>query len=139
MVREARAAGQTVFMTSHVMSEVQHAADRVAMIRDGRLVLVSDIRTLRRVHRLQVRFAEPVAPAEFSSIAGVGEVVVDGPTLHCTVSGSADAVVKAVARHTVETIRADEPDLEELFLTHYTSSTSTAPTPASAPEVHHVG
>jgi ABC-2 type transport system ATP-binding protein len=121
MVREAKAAGQTVFMSSHVMSEVQQTADRVGIIREGRLVAVERIEDLREraVRRVQIQFADPVDPAEFERLPGVSELTVEGCALRCRLDGRADDLVKAAARHTVVSLLSEEPDLEELFFTFY--------------------
>jgi len=121
MVREARDRGQTVFMSSHVLSEVQHTADRVGIIRDGTLVAVEAVDSLRRraVRRVELRFDGAVAADAFENLEGVSEVAVDGPTLRCRLTGRADPLVKMAARYTVESIVIEEPDLEELFLTYY--------------------
>jgi len=121
MVREAKAAGQTVFMSSHVMSEVQQTADRVGIIREGRLVAVERIEDLREraVRRVQIQFADPVDPAEFERLPGVTELTVEGRALRCRLHGRADDLVKAAARHTVVSLLSEEPDLEELFFTFY--------------------
>jgi ABC-2 type transport system ATP-binding protein len=121
MVREAKLAGQTVFMSSHVMSEVQQTADRVGIIREGRLVAVERVEDLREraVRKVEIVFDAPVTPAEFEGLAGVSDVAVDGPTLRCRLDGRADALVKAAAKHTVVGLLSEEPDLEELFFTYY--------------------
>jgi ABC-2 type transport system ATP-binding protein len=121
MVREARDAGQTVFMSSHVMSEVQQTADRVGIVREGRLVAVERVEELREraVRRVEIHFAEPVPPSEFMALPGVSDVAVTDHTLRCRLSGRADALVKAAARHTVVSLLSEEPDLEELFFTYY--------------------
>jgi ABC-2 type transport system ATP-binding protein len=121
LIREARDAGQTVFMSSHVMSEVQQTADRVGIIREGRLVTVERVETLREraVRRVEIHFDNPVTAAEFSRLPNVSEVTVDGNTLRCRLDGRADALIKAAGRHTVVNILSEEPDLEELFFTFY--------------------
>ncbi|QGN47483.1 ABC transporter ATP-binding protein [Micromonospora sp. WMMD558] len=121
MVREARAAGRTVFMSSHVMSEVQQTADRVGIIRDGRLVTVARVDELREqaVRRIEIHFEDPVTEAEFTALPGVSEVAVVGTTLRCRLDGRADALVKAAAGHTVVGLLSEEPDLEELFFGYY--------------------
>ncbi len=121
MAREAREQGRTVFMSSHVLSEVQHVADRAGVIRNGRLVTIMNIDALRthaQVH-LSVRFAEPVDHREFSEIPGIRGLQVDDTLLTCLVDGDIDPVIKAIARHRVTQFLSEEPDLEELFLTHY--------------------
>lgn len=119
MVREARNAGRTVFMSSHVLSEVEETADKVAIIRDGRLVLVSDLASVRRVRRFEVTFAHPVTATELGAPRGVGDLRLDGSKLNGTVDGAVDDLIKALARHTVVSLRVDDPDLEELFLRPY--------------------
>ncbi|MBA9005189.1 ABC transporter ATP-binding protein [Thermomonospora cellulosilytica] len=122
MVAEAKSAGRTVFMSSHIMSEVEAVADRVAIIRDGRLVALDTVAGLRARSLLQVRidFTAPVPAEEFTGLPGVTDLEVQGTTLTCNVNGSPDALVKAAARHTVTGLHADTQDLEELFHAYYT-------------------
>ncbi|MDG6107324.1 ABC transporter ATP-binding protein [Dactylosporangium aurantiacum] len=128
MVREARDAGQTVFMSSHVLAEVQEVADRVAIVRDGRLAAVQRVESLgrRAVRTVEVHFADPVDAAEFAVLPGVRDVDVSGPVLRCTVEGRLDPLVKAAARHEVIDLLSAEPDLEETFLSFYYHSEGTA-------------
>src|SRR2546429_5997234 len=121
MVREARAAGQTVFMSSHVMSEVQQTADRVGIVREGRMVVVERVEDLREraVRQVEIHFEDPVSAEEFAALPGVSDVTVDQNVLRCRLDGRADALVKAAAKHTVIGLRSEEPDLEELFVTYY--------------------
>ncbi|MEW2357592.1 ABC transporter ATP-binding protein [Spirillospora sp. NPDC029432] len=122
MVAEARADGQTVFMSSHIMSEVEAVADRVAIIREGRLVALDSVADLRARSFLQVRitFAAPVPAEEFAGLPGVTDLAVEGTVLTCRVDGAPDALVKAAARHTVTGLHAGGQDLEELFHAYYT-------------------
>ncbi|MFJ6212287.1 ABC transporter ATP-binding protein [Streptomyces sp. NPDC092296] len=125
LVREARADGRTVFMSSHALSEVQAAADRVAIIRDGLLVTVDTVAALREraVRTVELHFDGPVAAEEFHRLPGVAEVAVQttatGSLLRCRLAGSPDALVKAAARHTVTGLLCEEPDLEQLFFAYY--------------------
>ncbi len=123
LVREARTAGRTVFMSSHVLGEVQEVADRAAVLRAGRLVAVEDVDTLREraVHEVELHFDAPVPAAAFADLPDVRHVSVDGATVRAVVEGRADALVKAAARFTVLTVRSHEPDLEDAFLAHYAS------------------
>ncbi len=123
MAREARQQGKTVFMSSHVLSEVQHVADRAGIIRNGRLVTIMDIDALRshaQVH-LRVRFAEPIDARAFSDIPGIQNLRIDDTLLTCLVDGEIDPVIKAISRFRVTQFISEEPDLEDLFLTHYRS------------------
>ncbi|PRX51277.1 ABC-2 type transport system ATP-binding protein [Prauserella shujinwangii] len=121
MVTEARAAGQTVFMSSHIMSEVERVADRVGIIREGRLVTLDTVAALREhaVRRVRLTFDRPVPAEGFAHLPGVVDASTQGTTLHCRVEGSPDALLKAAARHTVTDLLSEEPDLEELFFTYY--------------------
>ncbi len=121
MVREARANGQTVFMSSHVLAEVQQSADRVGIVRDGQLAAVERVESLgrRAVRTVEIHFADPVQEAEFAALPGVSDVTVSGPVLRCTVDGRLDPLVKAAARHDVVDLLSSEPDLEETFLSFY--------------------
>jgi ABC-2 type transport system ATP-binding protein len=124
LLDEARAAGQTVFLSSHVLPEVQRVCDRVAFIRDGALVAVEDVAglTKKAVRELQVVFAHPVPAATFRDISGVTSVTGDGDdgrTLRLTVTGSIDPVVKALAGHPVLDLVSELPDLEDVFMTFY--------------------
>ncbi|MEV6523792.1 ABC transporter ATP-binding protein [Longispora sp. NPDC051575] len=120
LVTEARDNGQTVFMSSHIMSEVQAVADRVGILREGRLVALDRVENMREraVRKVTLTFDAPVDPAEFD-LPGVTDLAADGNVLTCRVAGSPDALVKAAARHTVTGLLSEEPDLEELFLTYY--------------------
>ena len=121
LVREATAAGRTVFMSSHVLSEVQRGADRAGLVRAGELVTVESVESLREraPRRVEAQLATPVQPDEFAALPDVRDVRVDGKVLHCRVDGSPDALVKALARHTVLDLVVDEADLEEIFLGYY--------------------
>lgn len=121
ILREARDGGQTIFMSSHVLSEVQQVADRVGIIREGKLVAVEGVDTLREraMRRVRITFDAPVPLEAFQGLPEVNDLQVHGATLSCRVAGRPDALVKAAARFTVTGLTAEEADLEELFLTFY--------------------
>jgi ABC-2 type transport system ATP-binding protein len=121
LLAEVSARGRTVFLSSHTLSEVERVTDRLAILREGRLVVVDSLENLRRVavQRLEIEFGEPVDAREFDGLPGVTEARADGRTVTVSFEGSADPVVKAAARHEVRAIHPREDDLEEIFLRYY--------------------
>jgi ABC-2 type transport system ATP-binding protein len=121
MVGEARARGRTVFLSSHVLGDVERLADRVGLLRDGRLVLVDDVGALKsRVpRRLELHFAEPPPPGTFDGLPGIRSVEQAGDRATLTLAGPVDAALKAAARFRVLTLTSHEPDLEDIFLELY--------------------
>ena len=121
LVAETSAAGATILLSSHVLSELEHVAGRVAMIRGGKLLAVEAIEDLKRAapRRVVVTFGDPVPAEEVERLPGVSDVEVRDAVARFTVHGTMDPVVKALARHEVVTLSAQEPDLEELFLDRY--------------------
>jgi ABC-2 type transport system ATP-binding protein len=121
LARRATAEGRTVFMSSHVMSEVQAIADRVGVIRQGRLVAVERVEDLRErsMRKVEIRFAGAAPTDQVARLPGVTEVTVDDAVLRCRVDGHADEFIKAVARHPVVSFTAEELDLEEIFFHYY--------------------
>jgi ABC-2 type transport system ATP-binding protein len=118
LVREASANGQTVFMSSHVMSEVQQTCHRVGIIREGTLVAVEDIDELRRraVRKVEVVFGDPPT---LDRIEGLQEPVLTGNVLRGKLSGEVDTFIKSIARFRVTDLVSEEPELEELFFSYY--------------------
>ena len=123
LVNETRDAGATIFLSSHILSEVEHVCDRVGIIRSGRLVKVAELEEIHRirVHRIELEFAPgtDVPDAAIRSAAGVEDVVVEDNKVTCTVKGAFDPLLKALSGATVTNLVSHEPSLEELFLTHY--------------------
>jgi ABC-2 type transport system ATP-binding protein len=121
LLREANADGATVFMSSHVLSEVEQVADRVAVIRDGQVVDTDRVEALRghAGQEVRLRFDLPVDPAEFRGVPGVERLDADGTTLTCLLRGEPDALLKAASRHHVVGWSAHDRDLEDLFLDFY--------------------
>lgn len=122
-IREASDRGQTVFMSSHVLSEVQAVADQVGIIREGRMVAVEDVDDVRRraTRTVEVIFDEPVTADDFRGLTAVRDLHVEDARLTCQLVGRADEFVKAVARHPVVSVLAEEPDLDDLFFDYYRS------------------
>jgi len=121
VLREAVAGGRTVFFSSHVLSEAEKACDRVAIIRDGRIVMVDRVDALRDLaaHQVELRFSGPVPAAEFEKIAGVSNVQAEDHVLRMHVTGPIAPVVKAAAQYDLADFVSREPSLEETFLAQY--------------------
>lgn len=122
LVRETVDDGRTVFLSSHVLSEVQHVADRVGIIREGRLVAVEDVGSLRgrAVRELEVRFAHAVPRDEIAAVPGVRGLAVEGPVARLHLEGHPGQLLQVLARHDVVDLLSHEPDLEDVFLSYYT-------------------
>ena len=120
-VVDARDRGQTVLLSSHILSEVEALCDRVAILRAGRLVEVGTLAEMRHLSALHVE-AEMNGPVpDLTEIAGVSAVKVDGNRVACEVTGSVEPLLAALASSGVHRLVSREPSLEELFLAHYGS------------------
>jgi ABC-2 type transport system ATP-binding protein len=121
VIREAKAEGRTVFLSSHILSEVEKTCDRVAIIREGRLVRVDRTDALRDLahHTVELVFSDRVPVAAFSALPGVSDVVAEDHILRMRVSGSITPVVRAAAQYDLADFVSREPSLEETFLAEY--------------------
>jgi ABC-2 type transport system ATP-binding protein len=121
VIREAKAEGRTVFLSSHILSEVEKTCDRVAIIRDGRLARVDRVEALRDLahHQVEVRFVGQVPVAAFAALPGVSDIVAEDQLLRMRVSGSITPVVREAARYELLDFVSREPSLEETFLAEY--------------------
>ena len=128
VIREAKAEGRTVFLSSHILGEVEKTCDRVGIIREGRLVKVDRVGALRDLahHQVELRFAGEVPVAAFSGLPGVSEVAADDHVLRMRVSGSITPVVREAARYELLDFVSREPSLEETFLAQYGHSAERA-------------
>jgi polyether ionophore transport system ATP-binding protein len=132
-VAEARARGQAVFLSSHILSEVEALSDRVAILRGGELVEVGTLAQMRHLSALSVDATFDGAPPDLSRIPGVTAVDVEGNHVRCQVIGSVEPLLDALVSSGVHQLLSREPSLEELFLAHYGRETATAK------DVAHVG
>ena len=128
IIREAKAEGRTVFLSSHILSEVERTCDRVAIIRDGRLVRVDRVEALRDVahHQVELRFAGDVPVAAFASLEGVSDLSTEDHTLRMRVSGSIAPLVREASKYELVDFVSREPSLEETFLAQYGRGTAEA-------------
>ncbi len=121
LLRETVAGGRTVFLSSHELDDVQRVADRVAIIRAGRLVVSDTVERLRRraPQSLELRFKAPVAASAFESVAGVQNVTVDGDRVALQATGELAPLLRVIADHEPVDVVVRRTDLDELFLTYY--------------------
>ncbi|MBE1494067.1 ABC-2 type transport system ATP-binding protein [Amycolatopsis lexingtonensis] len=129
LLREHTTTGGSVLFSSHVLAEVQRVADRIGVLRAGRLVTVDRVDDLRAksLHHVRARFADDVPAAVFAAVPGVRDVAVDGGVLTCGAPEAAlDALVKRIAQHRLLDFECVEADLEETFLTYYGPGTGDA-------------
>ena len=125
LLEQAAAEGRTVFLSSHVLPEVERMCHDVAIIRAGEIVAVEDIAQLksRSAHVIEITFAAP-PPANLFDIPGVRVASRDGTTVRLQTRGEVDAIVKAAATQTVLDFRTEQPSLEDIFLSYYSGTAS---------------
>ncbi len=121
LVQLAKAAGRTVFLSSHILSEVEKTCGRVAIIREGRIVKTDTVDALRDLahHQVELRFTDSVPIAAFAGLPGVSDVVAGDHVLRLRVSGPITPVVRAAAQYDLLDFVSREPSLEETFLAQY--------------------
>jgi ABC-2 type transport system ATP-binding protein len=118
-IHEAKSNGQTVFLSSHILGEVEALCDRVGILRAGKLVEMGKLAEMRHLSALTVEatFTGPVP--DLSGIPGVSEVHMEGRVVRCQVRGSIEPLLKVLAASGVDELLSREPSLEELFLALY--------------------
>ena len=124
MVREARDQGTTVFLSSHILSEVEHVCDRVGIIRAGKLVRVASLAELHdiRLHRVEIEFAGELPLERLRAADGVSDVTVEDHRVRCVVKGAFAPLLEALAGTQVVNLSSHEPTLEETFLEYYATT-----------------
>jgi len=120
LLAEATGRGATVLLSSHVLSEVERLCHRVAFLREGQVVAVEDVATLksRTLHIIEATFASP-PPAGAFDLPGMQEIERHGETVHLQVRDELDAAVKAISRYRLLDLRTEQPSLEQVFLAYY--------------------
>lgn len=121
LVRETRAEGRTVFMSSHVLSEVEDCADVIGMLGGGRLLMVENVDALqqRQVHHMNLTFDTTPPVDLFSTLGGVRDVFADDGRVRLTIEGSTRELLEVTAPYGISSLTSVEPDLEDLFLGLY--------------------
>jgi ABC-2 type transport system ATP-binding protein len=118
-IQEAKRRGQTVLLSSHILSEVESLCDRVAILREGRLVETGTLADMRHLSKVSVEATFSGAVPDLSSVLGVSSVRASGRAVHLEVAGSVQPLLKILADSDVDHLLIREPSLEELFLALY--------------------
>jgi ABC-2 type transport system ATP-binding protein len=118
-IAESKERGQTVFLSSHILAEVEALCDRIAILRAGHLAEVGTLAEMRHLSALQVEAEFNGAIPDLMSVPGVSAIQVDGNRIRCQVTGSVDPLLDVLAAAEVRHLTSREPSLEELFLAHY--------------------
>jgi ABC-2 type transport system ATP-binding protein len=130
LLREANAAGATVFFSSHIISEVENLAQRVAIIRAGEIVEVAEtsLLTQRTLSQIRIRFKRPVDTSALQQLQGI-EILArpDETSIIIQLTGDMEALVKRLGNYPVFDLETIHPSLEEVFLTYYKQFKETAP------------
>jgi ABC-2 type transport system ATP-binding protein len=123
LYQEAQDDGRTVFLSSHTLSEVERVADRVAILRQGRLVVVERVDDLKRkaIRRLDIEFEAAVPATIFDGVEGVRSATVRGAHASVSFDGPVGALLRVIVDHNVMNINSRDADLEEIFLAYYRS------------------
>src|SRR5438132_2675218 len=128
---EEQVRGKTIFMSSHIMSDVEKVCHRVAVIRQGELVTVEEVEKLREKagQRETVEFGDTVTQEELARIPGVSMVSKNNnnSSYHFNISGNMDPLIKALSHHEVVRLQAEEAPLEEVFLKFYVEPEKAVP------------
>jgi ABC-2 type transport system ATP-binding protein len=122
LLRQANASGTTIFFSSHIMSEVENLAERVAIIRSGEIVEITNTSTLTHsnVNRITIRFKRPTDFSELVALPGIELLSqVDQTNLTLQVTGDMEKLVQGLARLPILDLETARPSLEEVFLTYY--------------------
>jgi ABC-2 type transport system ATP-binding protein len=119
LIREENTRGVTVFFSSHILGEVQRLCNRVGIIREGKVVEISDIRTLQKNNYKKVHLnAEGLKPADFK-LAGVTNLQADNGTLYFFFKGNINVILKKLSSLKLVDVSIEEPTLEEIFMHYY--------------------
>jgi len=125
-VTEAKAAGQTVFLSSHILSEVEALSDRVGILRAGRLEEVGTLADMRHLAALLIEATFATTPPDVSRVPGVSDIVVEGNRLRCQVHGPVEPLLERLTAVGVTKLLSREPSLEEMFLARYGAKSATS-------------
>ncbi len=127
MMKDYRNRGKTVFLSSHILSEVQAICDRVGILRDGELKAVESVDKLTNVefHWVEVKFRDAIPsslPQALEHMAAVSDVSINGASIRLRLAGDFDPLIRSISSGYIENMRVEEPSLEDIFLTFYSGS-----------------
>jgi len=131
-VGEARERGQSVFLSSHILSEVEALCDRIAILRTGVLVEIGTLAEMRHLSALTVEATFEGDVPDVTRVPGVSMVEIQGSTMHCQVRGPVEPLLKVLAYSDVRELLSREPSLEELFISHYGAAPTSEVSPGHA-------
>ncbi|WP_413248851.1 ABC transporter ATP-binding protein [Sinomonas flava] len=129
MLREHTAGGGSILLSSHILGEVQRVADRIGVVREGRLVAVERLADLsqKSLHHVRASFSAEIRAEDFAGVPDVRDLAVDTHSMTCSAPQSAlDALLKRVSAHPVIDFECAEAELDEMFLTYYGGGTDHA-------------
>ena len=118
MLNETRNRGGAVILSSHVLSEIEHLANRIAIIDKGRIVVVDEIATLKAKARRKIElfFDKPIHNSDFLRVPNIKEIQAMDGSLTCVVTGSENELLKRAVELGVNQVRTEDSSLEEIFL-----------------------
>lgn len=131
-IHEAKERGQAVFLSSHILSEVEALCDRVGILREGVMVEMGTLTEMRHLSTLTVEATFDGSVPDLSRVPGVSSVHAEGRVVRCQVRGTVEPLLKVLAAAGVHELLSHEPSLEELFLAHYGSGSPTEAAPRHA-------
>lgn len=119
----AKANNQTVFLSSHILEEVEELCDRVAVLREGKLIEIGTLEELRHLSALTVEATFKAAPPDVNSIEGVSNISIHDNHLRCNINGDIEPLMKIIVNAHPTSLFSRKPSLEELFLALYDGAT----------------
>ncbi|MHB8962048.1 MAG: ABC transporter ATP-binding protein [Saccharofermentanales bacterium] len=120
LIKEENEKGATVLMSSHILPEVQKLCSRVAIIKEGRIIKIEDINTMRNTSYKKIRISfSSGMPADLSGLEGVSSLTGTGSDISFLYAGDINRIIQTIGRYTLLNISIEEPDLEEIFMHYY--------------------
>jgi ABC-2 type transport system ATP-binding protein len=123
VLREENSKGTTIFFSSHILSEVQKLCKRVAIIKDGSIVQVEDIDTLRQkqLKKVALTLSSGIDEDEFRALSGVSDVYKRNSTIYFLYADKINRLLEVLVEKDIQNLTIEEPDLEEIFMHYYTN------------------